>query len=73
MKYVLAIIAFVIATPLLGYAAFMAYMISPFAATNLSVSETPIVLAVIAVALLVGIGFLVAGVAVLSTKPRREK
>ena len=75
MRYVLAILSFVIAAPPLAYAALVGYqLIQVFQYSELDFSEPEIRFALLLFggSMLIGFVFVVAGVAMLIIKPRRE-
>jgi hypothetical protein len=75
MRYILAILSFVIAAPPLAYAALVGYQLTQvFQYSELDFSEPEIRFAFVLLggSLLIGFVFVVAGVAMLIIKPRRE-
>ena len=76
MRYLLAIVSFVIAAPLLAWAAFVVYqLVQYFQESGMDFSEPEVQFAcgMVAVSGFVGLAFLAAGTAVLAKKSRREK
>jgi len=68
MRYVLAIVAFVLALPFLGYGGMLTSVLI-FGDVN---ADLRLIVAIAGVALFIGLAFLVAGVAMLATKPRAK-
>ena len=74
MRIVLAMVAFVIASPFLGYgvwAAIVLYRMGSYSQL-LESREGIVTLALVGGSVLIGFAFMAAGIAMLITKPRRE-
>ena len=69
MRYLLAIVAFVIALPFLGYGGMLASVLV-FGDVN---ADLTLIIAIACGAILIGLAFVAAGVAMLASKPRREQ
>jgi hypothetical protein len=74
MRIVLAIVAFILALPFLGYGGALSFiLVQVFFGSGDINADIGLVASIAGVALIIGLAFLVAGVAILATRPRARR
>ena len=75
MRILLAMVAFVLAAPFIGYGVWLSYVLIQMGYFSQPIqlnSGKLVYIAAVGVTLLIGFAFMAAGIAMLVTKPRRE-
>jgi len=74
MRYVLAIVAFVLALPFLSYGGFLSFvLIQVFLGAGDINADTGLIVVIASVALIIGLAFLAAGVAIVASKSQPKQ